>query len=130
MKNVLITTVLGFGVVLSGCSTTANFFELTPQPSSLTGVWTGPHQNISIATIIINNDGNGLVCQDYNGSARVTSVKRVGRKIYSQDGGFWNIKNESQDKFDLAYGLGGSYQLVRDSDYKNLTPACKDKLKV
>ena len=127
MKRILMLGILGFGLV--GCTTTENFFELTATPFDDSGYWTGPYNNISIATLSINQNGIGVICQDYNGVAKVVSVKKVNDKLYSQDGSFWNINNLSRNSMELAYGLGGSYRLSKDNDMDNITSACREKLK-
>ncbi|TCM62300.1 hypothetical protein EC844_12528 [Acinetobacter calcoaceticus] len=125
MKLLPIALILG----LSGCATTANFFELTSTPMSNHGFWTGAHESISVATLKINQNGAGVICQDYSGIAKVVSIKKVGDKIYTQDGSFWTIKNQSSERMDLAYGLGGSYKLSKDDNQAMVTPACAEKLK-
>ncbi|MCH4243761.1 J517_1871 family lipoprotein [Acinetobacter gerneri] len=127
MRKILLS--LGCLVSLSGCATTSNFYELTSSPTDKIGYWTGPHQNISVATLKLNSDGTGVICQDYNGVAKVVSVKKVENKIYTQDGSFWKIKNISENKLELAYGLGGSYFLNKDVNLTLVTPACLEKLK-
>ncbi|WP_289337782.1 J517_1871 family lipoprotein [Acinetobacter baumannii] len=125
MKKII---VLGSVVFFSGCATTANFFELTPTQTNNQGYWTGAHSNISVATLKLNQDGTGTICQDYQGAAKVQSIKKVANKVYTQDGSFWTIKNESDTNLELVYGAGGSYKLKKDDNGLNITPACKHKL--
>ncbi len=124
-KIILVALVLG----VVGCATTSNFYELSPTQTNNPGYWTGPHSNISVATLKVNQDGTGIICQDYQGEAKVQSIKKVGEKIYTQDGSFWTIKNETKNSMELAYGAGGSYKLLKDDQKTNVTPACKEKLK-
>lgn len=124
MKNIILLGLIG---LLSGCATTANFFELSPTPTSNDGYWTGAHSNVSVATLKLNQDGTGIICQDYQGEAKVQSIKIVGNKVYTQDGSFWNIKTETDTHLDLAYGVGGSYKLIKDDRKVNITPACRTK---
>lgn len=119
---------LGIAVLFAGCATTENFFELTPTQTNNQGYWTGAHSNISVATLKLNQDGTGIICQDYQGAAKVQSIKKVGNKVYTQDGSFWTIKNESDTNLELVYGAGGSYKLMKDDNGLNITPACKHKL--
>lgn len=126
MKKLLLGLVVGLGLV--GCATTANFFELSPTPTSNDGYWTGAHSNVSVATLKLNKDGTGIICQDYQGVAKVQSIKKVGNKVYTQDGSFWNIKAETNTNLELAYGAGGSYKLIKDDQKTNITPACRAKL--
>lgn len=125
MKKIILLTLLAS---LFGCATTANFFELTPTHTSNSGYWTGPHSNVSVATLKLNQDGTGVICQDYQGEAKVQSIKKVGEKIYTQDGSFWTIRNEAEKSMDLAYTIGGSYKLLKDDQKTNVTPACRSKL--
>lgn len=125
MKNIILLGVIG---LLSGCATTANFFELTPTETNNYGYWTGAHLNVSVATLKLNKDGTGIICQDYQGEAKVQSIKKLGNKVYTQDGSFWTIKSETNTNLELAYGAGGSYKLIKDDQKTNISPACKAKL--
>ncbi|WP_396232175.1 J517_1871 family lipoprotein [Acinetobacter baumannii] len=125
MKKIILLGLIG---MLSGCATTANFFELTPTQTRNDGYWTGAHSNVSVATLKLNQDGSGVICQDYQGEARVQSIKKVGNKVYTQDGSFWAIKSETNTNLELAYGVGGSYKLIKDDQKTNMSPACKAKL--
>ncbi|HCU76584.1 MULTISPECIES: J517_1871 family lipoprotein [Acinetobacter calcoaceticus/baumannii complex] len=119
---------LGLISLMSGCATTANFFELTPTETNNYGYWTGAHSNVSVATLKLNKDGTGIICQDYQGEAKVQSIKKLGNKVYTQDGSFWTIKSETNTNLELAYGAGGSYKLIKDDQKTNISPACKAKL--
>lgn len=88
MKKII---VLGSVVFFSGCATTANFFELTPTEANNYGYWTGAHSNVSVATLKLNKDGTGIICQDYQGEAKVQSIKKLGNKVYTQDGSFGQL---------------------------------------
>ena len=37
-------------------------------------------------------------------------------------------KNETNKNLELAYGVGGSYKLIKDDQKTNISPACKAKL--
>lgn len=128
MKKLLIPTFISI-ISITGCVTTANFFDLKSTTMEYSGNWTGAHQNISVATLKIKQDGTGIICQDYNGVAKVVAIKKVQDKIYTQDGSFWKIKNISSDNLELAYGMGGSYFLKKDDNLTLATPACLEKLK-
>lgn len=128
MKKLFIPALITI-IGLSGCATTANFFELKPSIMEYSGIWTGAHQNVSVATLKIKQDGTGIICQDYSGIAKVVAVKKVQDKIYTQDGSFWKIKNINSDNMELAYGIGGSYFLKKDDNFSLATPACLEKLK-
>ncbi|CDG74748.1 hypothetical protein HPQ31_17980 [Acinetobacter nosocomialis] len=125
MKKIII---LSFIALLDGCVSTANFFELSPTKTSNFGYWTGAHSNVSVATLKLEQDGTGIICQDYQGVAKVQSIKKVDNKIYTQDGSFWTIKVESPTDLEIAYGLGGSYKLIKDDQKAHITPACKAKI--
>ncbi|EXC47691.1 J517_1871 family lipoprotein [Acinetobacter baumannii] len=125
MKKIIL---IGLISLMSGCATTANFFELTPTEANNYGYWTGAHSNVSVATLKLNKDGTGIICQDYQGEAKVQSIKKLGNKVYTQDGSFWTIKSETNTNLELAYGAGGSYKLIKDDKKTNISPACKAKL--
>ncbi|MDR3027252.1 MAG: hypothetical protein LBV35_02205 [Acinetobacter sp.] len=128
MKKLFIPALITI-IGLSGCTTTANFFELKPSTMEYSGNWTGAHQNVSVATLKIKQDGTGIICQDYSGIAKIVAIKKVQDKIYTQDGSFWKIKNINSDNMELAYGMGGSYFLKKDDNFSLTTPACLEKLK-
>lgn len=125
MKRIIL---LGAFVSLSGCATTADFYSLQSTRSEYAGQWTGAHKGISVATIKLDENGAGVICQDFNGVAKLNSVKKVDDKIYTQDGSFWRIKEFNPEKLTLAYGAGGSYFLTKDDSGQNVTPECKIKL--
>lgn len=125
MKSILLFVSL---FILVSCTTTTNFFELKPTQVSNYGYWTGQHSNISVATLKLNQNGSGVICQDYHGKAKVQAIKKVDNKIYTQDGSFWTIKSEGPTNLELAYGAGGSYRLMKDDNSLNITPACKQKI--
>ncbi len=77
---------------MGGCATTANFFELTPTGTNNHGYWTGAHNNVSVATLKLNQDGTGVICQDYQGEARVQSIKKVGNKVIHKMAHFGLLK--------------------------------------
>lgn len=126
MKRIILGCLLG--VALVGCATTEDFFAIKPTPTSNVGLWTGAHNQISVATLKLNNDGTGIICQDYMGTAKSVSVKFHNNKIYTQDGSYWSFTEVSPDVLKLDYAIGGSYILKQDTDGKMVTPACKDKI--
>ncbi len=74
-------------------------------------------------------DGTGVICQDGMGTARVMSVKKSKDKLYSQDGSFWKVQDETLSSMKLNYAIGGGYDMKKDDDLSLATPACKEKLK-
>lgn len=119
-----------FGVLvvgLIGCATTHDYFSLKPT-STQSGVWTGQYNQL-VATMKINSDGTGVICQDVTGRAKLMSVKRVGDQLYSQDGTYWKIKDETPSSMRLSYAIGGGYSMQKDDDMKLITPACAKELK-
>jgi hypothetical protein len=80
MKKLLIPTFISI-ISITGCVTTANFFDLKPTTMEYSGNWTGAHQNISVATLKIKQDGTGIICQDYNGVAKVVAIKKSKTKF-------------------------------------------------
>ncbi|MBF7694173.1 J517_1871 family lipoprotein [Acinetobacter pollinis] len=126
MKKIILGCFIA--IALTGCATTEDFFAIKPVPTSNIGLWTGAHNQISVATLKLNNDGTGIICQDYMGTAKSVSVKFYNNKIYTQDGSYWRFSELSPDTLKLDYAIGGSYVLKKDTDGKMVTPACKDKI--
>lgn len=118
----------GVGLALTGCATTANFFELQPTPVENSGYWTGQYDRL-VGTLKLNNDGTGVICQDAFGTARVMSVKMAGDRLYSQDGSYWKVVNQTTSSMKLNYAIGGGFDMKKDDDLIGITPACADKLK-
>ena len=123
-KTVLMCLVVG----LFGCATTNNFFDIKATPVINSGYWTGSHDRL-VATLKLNADGTGIICQDGLGTARVMSVKKSNDRLYSQDGTYWNIRNESSTNLNLNYVIGGGYSMQKDDNLTLATPACLEKLK-
>lgn len=125
MKKLFLSAALIFTV--TGCSTTHDYFSLQPTPMQ-PSTWTGQYDQL-VATVKINSDGTGVICQDVTGKAKLMSVKRVGDRLYSQDGTYWKIQNETPSSMRLNYAIGGGYSMQKDNDMKLITPACVKELK-
>nr|WP_228261912.1 hypothetical protein [Acinetobacter baumannii] len=60
-----------------------------------------------------------VICQDYQGEAKVQSIKKVKIKfIHKMDR--LTIKAETSTNLELAYGAGGSYKLIKDDQKTNI----------
>lgn len=114
---------------VSSYATANDFYKLKSTAFQSNGYWTGPHENISIATLVLNIDGTGTICQDYKGVAQLSSVKKVDDKIYNEDGRFWKFDGDGVESIALEYRDGGKYILTPDTDLKSATPACAEELK-
>ncbi|ELW9345353.1 J517_1871 family lipoprotein [Acinetobacter baumannii] len=125
MKKIILISALSS---LAGCATTENFYSLQPSPLATYGQWSGAHKDISVATVQLNKDGTGVICQDFKGVAKLSAIKKIDGKIYTQDGSYWRIKEFNSEKLTLAYGAGGSYFLTKDDSGNNISPECKIKL--
>lgn len=126
MKKILFAAVFGLG--MAGCATTHNFFEVQPTPVSNHGAWTGQYDRL-VATLKLNQDGSGVICQDTFGSAKVMSAKRSGDRLYTQDGTYFKIQDETPASMKLNFAIGGGFAMQKDDDLSLVTPACKEKLK-
>lgn len=120
-------SLLALSLVLTACATTHDYFSLQSTPMQ-PSVWTGQYNQL-VATVKINSDGTGVICQDITGKAKLMSVKRVDDRLYSQDGTYWKIQNEMPDSMRLNYAIGGGYSMQKDDDMKLITPACAKELK-
>lgn len=123
-KIIFLSLILG----LAGCMSTANFFEVQATSVQNSGYWTGQYDRL-VGTLKLNADGTGVICQDGMGTARVMSVKKSKDKLYSQDGSFWKVQDETLSSMKLNYAIGGGYEMKKDDDLSLATPACKEKLK-
>lgn len=126
MKNILVAGIIGLGLV--GCATTHNFFDVQATPVTNSGVWTGQYDRM-IATLKLNHDGTGIICQDVFGNAKVMSAKRSGDRLYTQDGTYFKIQDETQTNMKLNFAIGGGYSMQKDDSLSLITPACREKLK-
>lgn len=124
MKKIIL---LGTFILLSGCATTHNFFEITPTQNKYNGLWTGQYDQL-VATLKLNEDGSGEICQDHFGTARVMSVKLANDRLYSQDGTYWKFIPQTPESIKLNYAIGGGYLMHKDDSRSKITPACKEKI--
>ncbi len=123
-KIILLSLVLG----LVGCASTVNFFDVQTTPVQNSGYWTGQYDRL-VATLKLNSNGTGVICQDAMGTARIMSVKKSNDKLYSQDGTFWKVQNETSNSMKLNYAIGGGYEMKKDDNLSLVTLACLEKLK-
>lgn len=126
MKKFLVVT---FGILLlQGCITAHNFFDIQPTPTVNSGSWTGQYDRL-VATLSLKSDGTGVICQDALGTARIMSVKKSNDRLYSQDGTYWKIQDQTPQTMKLNYAIGGGYLMKKDDNLVLATPACLEKLK-
>lgn len=118
---------IGCIIAISGCATTHDYYSIVPTQNINSGLWTGQYNSL-VATIKLNNDGNGIICQDHLGTARVMSIKISGDRVYSQDGTYWKLVQISPQVLKLNYAIGGGYTLQKDDAGNLITPACKEKI--
>ncbi len=120
----LLTIVIG----LAGCASTKSFFDVQATPVNNSGYWTGQYERL-VGTLKLNSDGTGVICQDGMGTARLMSVKKSNDRLYSQDGTYWKVQNETSTTMKLNYAIGGGYEMRKDDGLSLATPACLEKLK-
>lgn len=126
MKKILVAGIMGLGLV--GCATTHNFFDVQATPVNNHGSWTGQHDRM-VATLKLNQDGSGVICQDVFGNAKVMSAKRSGDRLYTQDGTYFKIQDETSTSMKLNFAIGGGFSMQKDDSLSLITPACREKLK-
>lgn len=118
----------GLIAFLSGCATTHDFFSINPTSTNLAGTWTGQYEQL-VATLILKENGTGLICQDHLGTARVVSVKVYNDRLYTQDGSYWKMVPVTQNNLKLNFAIGGGFNMLSDNDLTLISPACREKLK-
>ena len=88
MKKIIL---LGLAISLSGCVTPVTqminnkFSDIVPTNPQATGIWTtsvGP----GLSTIKLNDDGNGILCEDTSGYINLNKLKYSNGQLYSQNG--------------------------------------------
>lgn len=138
MKKILLVSLLGFGVVLSGCVASPasqmldnKFLDVQLTPPSTSGVWTTAAGG-GLATIKLNSDGRGVMCQDNGRNLIVHQLRNSNDIIYNQSG--TSLKVISIDpkllvtKTTLS-AFNVTLQFKGDNDLSLASPACLEKLK-
>lgn len=97
-----------------------------PPPPSYLGPWTGNIGNY-LSTLILNEDGTGLLCNAWHTHNSVERVKFSGGSIYPQSGGEMKI-TASGNSMTGSLPFAGDFRFVKDIGLKEAAPYCQDKL--
>ncbi|HHY2116890.1 J517_1871 family lipoprotein [Acinetobacter nosocomialis] len=133
MKKLLILVPM---LVLGGCVTPVDqmlnnkFSDVVPTKPQVTGIWTtsvGP----SLSTIKLNDDGNGLLCEDTSGNVTLNKVKYSDGKLFAQNGMILKVLKLSEDVLEAkttvtAFNITMAYK--KDSDLKAASAKCAKEL--
>lgn len=133
MKKLLL--ILPF-LALGGCVTPIDqminnkFSDVEPTKPQVAGIWTtsvGP----SLSTIKLNEDGNGLLCEDSSGYVSLNKVKYSDGKLFAQNGMILKVLKLSEDVLEAkttvsAFNVTMAYK--SDSALKAASSKCAKEL--
>ncbi|MCU4428527.1 J517_1871 family lipoprotein [Acinetobacter pittii] len=133
MKKIIL---LGLAISLSGCVTPVTqminnkFSDIEPTKPQATGIWTtsvGP----GLSTIKLNEDGNGILCEDTSGYINLNKIKYSNGQIYSQNGMILKVSSIDQDKLEAkttlsAFNINMIYK--KDNDLKAASLKCAKEM--
>ncbi|MFW1729294.1 J517_1871 family lipoprotein [Acinetobacter baumannii] len=133
MKKLLL--VLPF-LALGGCVTPVTqmlnnqFSEIQPTKPQVTGIWTtsvGP----GLSTIKLNEDGNGVLCEDSSGYMTLNKIKYSNGNIYTQNGMVLKVLKLNQDLLEAkttlsAFNVNMAYK--SDNDLKAASIKCAKEI--
>ena len=129
-KTVFLAVILAGITTMSGCATTSNSFidyEEVQTPEEIAGVWTGASLGAT-TTYIINQDGTGIVCNDFNSTVNIDRLKYIGDGSLAYGKGFtFSIERDGDSLNSSWYGSG--MEMVRDPDLKYAAITCIESLK-
>lgn len=127
---------LGLTVVLTGCVTPAtqmmnnNFSNIEPTTPQATGIWTTT-VGAGLSTIKLNQDGNGILCEDSSGHVNLNKLKYSKGQLYAQNGMILKVVSLNQDVIEAkttlsAFNIDMVYK--KDSDLKAASLKCAKEL--
>lgn len=130
-KRKLFLVVIFFEAAISvGCATTSNSFisyEVIKAPEEIVGVWTGSSLGAT-TTYVINSDGTGIVCNDFNSTVNIDRLKYIGDGNLAYGKGFtFSIERDGNVLNSSWYGSG--MEMVRDPELKHAAITCIEPLK-
>ncbi|WP_151820819.1 J517_1871 family lipoprotein [Acinetobacter soli] len=133
MKKIIL---LSLATLLSGCVTPVTqmmnnkFSDIEPTKPEATGIWTtsvGP----GLSTIKLNEDGNGILCEDTSGHLNLNKLKYSNGQLFSQNGMILKVVSIDQDILRVkttlsAFNVDMVYK--RDTDLKAASLKCAKEL--
>jgi len=133
MKKIIL---LGLAISLSGCVTPATqminnkFSEIMPTKPQATGIWT-TSVGSGLSTIKLNEDGNGILCEDTSGYINLNKLKYSNGQLYSQNGMVLKVMSLNQDVLEAkttlsAFNIDMVYK--KDSDLKAASLKCAKEI--
>ncbi|EXA86692.1 J517_1871 family lipoprotein [Acinetobacter baumannii] len=133
MKKIIL---LSLAILLSGCVTPVTqmmnnkFSDIEPTKPQATGIWTtsvGP----GLSTIKLNEDGNGILCEDTSGHVNLNKLKHSNGQLYAQNGLILKVISLNQNVLEAkttlsAFNIDMVYK--KDSDLKAASLKCAKEL--
>lgn len=133
MKKIIL---LSLAILLSGCVTPVTqminnkFSDIEPTKPQATGIWTtsvGP----GLSTIKLNEDGNGILCEDTSGYLNLNKLKYSNGQLYAQNGMILKVISLNQDVLEAkttlsAFNIDMVYK--NDSGLKAASLKCAKEL--
>jgi len=133
MKKIIL---LGLAISLSGCVTPVTqminnkFSDIVPTNPQATGIWTtsvGP----GLSTIKLNDDGNGILCEDTSGYINLNKLKYSNGQLYSQNGMVLKVISLNKDILEAkttlsAFNIDMVYK--KDSELKAASLKCAKEM--
>ncbi|WP_461196797.1 J517_1871 family lipoprotein [Acinetobacter pittii] len=133
MKKIIL---FGLAISLSGCVTPVTqminnkFSDIVPTKPQATGIWTtsvGP----GLSTIKLNEDGNGILCEDTSGYINLNKLKYSNGQLYSQNGMVLKVISLNQEVLEAkttlsAFNIGMVYK--KDSELKAASIKCAKEM--
>ncbi|MEQ1066291.1 J517_1871 family lipoprotein [Acinetobacter sp. XH1741] len=133
MKKIIL---IGLAISLSGCVTPVTqminnkFSDIVPTKPQATGIWTtsvGP----GLSTIKLNEDGNGILCEDTSGNITSNKIKYSNGQLYSQNGMVLKVIALNQEVLEAkttlsAFNIDMVYK--KDSDLKAASLKCAKEI--
>ncbi|MFA2984219.1 hypothetical protein KWE57_03960 [Acinetobacter pittii] len=133
MKKIILLSLI---LILSGCVTPVNqmmnnkFSDIVPTKPQAAGIWTksvGP----GLSTIKLNEDGNGILCEDTSGYLNLNKLKYSNGQLYAQNGLILKVISLNQDVLEAKTTLSAfNIEMVykKDSDLKAASLKCAKEL--
>ncbi|MEV8215723.1 J517_1871 family lipoprotein [Leifsonia sp. NPDC077715] len=133
MKKIILLSLI---MLLSGCVTPVTqmmnnkFSDIVPTKPLAAGIWTtsvGP----GLSTIKLNEDGNGILCEDTSGYLNLNKLKYSNGQLYAQNGLILKVISLNQDVLEAkttlsAFNIDMVYK--KDSDLKAASLKCAKEL--
>jgi hypothetical protein len=124
-------------LLLAGCTSPLSVMmnnsfvsvQPTPPPAYMVGTFTG-NMGPYLATMVMGNDGNGILCSSLGGTNAVDKLKFSGTKIYNQSGGtVLALADGNRLILRVEMGLGADHLFLPDPELKQASIYCAQALK-